>query len=141
MIKKYDVLPAKSLRHHCATERLYQRVPRETLKRSTGFRHRVTSISGGFDRCPRSEHEFERSRMACSRSTGSHARWRDRRGLKEDEDEDEKKKKKKKKRRRWPTLHRRHAILQHSRSLRALRATQHWQVISCTQLPATGIAW
>jgi len=32
-----------SLRHHCATERLYQRVPRETLKRSTGFRHRVTS--------------------------------------------------------------------------------------------------
>ena len=31
--------------------------------------------------------------------------------------------------------------VQRSAFASSLRASQHWQVISCTQLPATGIAW
>jgi len=49
----------------------------------------VTSRSPGdsIGDCLRSEHEFEKSRMDRSWSTGSHAWWRDRRGPKEDEEE------------------------------------------------------
>jgi len=53
-------------------------------------------------------------------------------GLREDEDEEEERRRRRGRRYLSPPWH----ILQRSRSLRALRATQHWQVISCTQLPA-----
>lgn len=98
------------------------------LKSSVEIRE---SICEGFDL--RGKHEFEKSRMARSWSAGSHAWWRDSRRR----FEGRRRRRRGEKATAGPTLPL-SAMPSFSvrRSLRALRATQHWQVISCTQLPA-----